>query len=83
MDISMAMVRYFCEELGIKNRDPKSDKLKCCRLPERSFAVKRLTLTDFGSASGEAVKKVLVAANKAVALLNEEFLTRSQNLLSL
>ena len=73
MDISMAMVRYFCEELGIKNRDPKSDKLECCRLPERTFAVKRLSLTDFDSTSGEAVKKVLLAANKAIAHLNEEF----------
>src|SRR6266404_1126392 len=31
MDISMAMVRNFCEEMGVKNRGCKSDKLECCK----------------------------------------------------
>jgi hypothetical protein len=71
MDISMAMVRFFCEELGIKNRR-YDDGLICCELPPRPFSVERLTLEDFNSPLGRTVQDVLLAANKAVAHLNEE-----------
>ncbi len=72
----MAMVRYFCGELGATNTSRTSDVLKF--EPPREplpFRIHYLTEPEFNSTpSAQAVKQVLLAANKAVAHANINFI---------
>lgn len=75
-DISMAMVRYFCEELGVKNKEHQSGALDFGSRPSRPFTIayfKDENELD-SSPNAQAVKAVLLAANKAVAHSNVSFI---------
>lgn len=74
-DIAMAMVRYFCEELGVKNPDVNSNKLNFTPLRQPPVSIHHLTEQEFNSSPrASAVHKVLFAANKAVAHTNIAFI---------
>ena len=71
----MAMVRYFCEELGVKNKDHKSDVLVFDTPPRHPFLIHYLKENEFDSSPhAKAVRAVLLAANKAVAHSNAKFI---------